>query len=258
MIKPLLALTLCLIFPAITQAGNITLNAKDRVEYHQKEQKLVAKGNAVATKENMSIRADTLIGFYNPKTKNKISRVEAHNNVVMKTPQAQAFGNNMVYDVNKDSAVLKGNPAKVTTSNTTITAKGSITYYQSEQKAVAIDDVIVIDTQGNQGNQVHADLMIAYFTKDKSGKMILKNIDIEKNVKITSRDAVVTALKGKYNALEGKVYLFDDIVITQQGNVLKGSKAETDLKTGISKILSGSTSGRVSGVFKEKSKKETK
>ena len=65
----------------------------------------------------------------------------------------------------------------------------------------------------------------------------------------------MTALRGTYLAQAGKINLFDDVVINQNGNILKGSRAETDLNTGISKILSGSSSkGRVSGVFKEKKK----
>ena len=96
--------------------------------------------------------------------------------------------------------------------------------------------------------------MTAYFTKDANDKMILNKIDIEQNVKITSQDTVVTALRGTYYAIDGKIKLFDDVVINQNGNILNGSTAETDLNSGISKILSGAKSGRVSGVFKEKKK----
>ena len=58
---------------SVAAAGDITLNADNRVEYHQKEQKLVAVGNAVASKDDLSIKAQTIIGYYNPKIKNKIS-----------------------------------------------------------------------------------------------------------------------------------------------------------------------------------------
>ena len=94
--------------------------------------------------------------------------------------------------------------------------------------------------------------MTAWFTKDKNGKLILDNVDIEKNAKIVTPDGTVTAKKGNYNAITGIIKLFDDIEISQNGNVLRGSKAETNLNTGISKILSGTK--RVSGVFKEKKK----
>lgn len=253
MFARLLTFILCFLISLPSFAGDITLDADEQVEYHQKEQKLVAKGNAKATKDNLSIHADTLIGYYNPQSKNKISRIEAHQNVKMITPDANAFGDKMIYDVKDDTATLTGNPAQIKNADFNITSEGPIIYYQSQQKAVAQKNVKAID---NKGNHVYADLMTAWFVKDENNKLILDKIDIEQNVKITSKDATVTALKGTYHARLGKIFLYDDIVINQQGNILKGSKAETDLNTSISKILSGEKSGRVSGVFKEKKKKE--
>lgn len=235
------------------QAGNITLNADNQVEYYQKEQKLVASGNAVASKDNMTIKADKLIGFYAPASPNKISRIEALKNVELTTAETKAFGTSLIYSVDTDSAILKGAPARIKTPDADITADGGITYYQSEQKAIAVDNVLAIDTKGNK---VRADMMTAWFVKDSNGKMVLDKIDIEKNLKITAEQAEITAVKGSYFARTGKIKLFEDITINQNGNILKGDTAETDLNTGISKILSGGKTGRVSGVFKEKKKKD--
>lgn len=253
MLNKLFILSFCLLMATPVFADDITLDADDRVEYHQKEQKLVAKGNAKATKKDLSINADTLIGYYSPKSKNKISRIEAHGKVEMKTPDTQAFGDKMIYDIKDDTAVLTGTPAKIKSPEFTITSKGPITYYQSQQKAVAKDTIEAID---NQNNHVFADLMTAWFTKDKKGELVLDRIEIEQNVKIISKDTTVTALRGTYNALLGKIYLYDDVTINQNGNILKGSRAETDLNTSISKIISDGQKGRVSGVFKEKKKKK--
>ena len=85
----------CLFSYSSVYAGDIILNAEKNVEYHQKEQKLVANGNAIATKDDMSIKADTLIGFYAPKSKSKISRMEAHGNIHMKSPETEAWGDHM-------------------------------------------------------------------------------------------------------------------------------------------------------------------
>ena len=251
MLKKLLTFSLCLLTATTSFAGDITLDADEQVEYHQKEQKLVAKGNAKATKENFSINADTLIGYYNPKIKNKISRIEAIKNVKMTTPDAIITGDNMTYDVNEDSATLIGAPAQIKNTDFTITSKGPITYYQSQQKAIAKDNIEAID---KQGNRVYADLMTAWFTKDENNKLILDKIDIEQNVKIINKDATVTALKGTYHARLGKIFLYENVVIKQQENILKGALAETDLNTSISKLISNEKSGRVHGVFKEKKK----
>ena len=251
MIKKLLTFSLCLLTATTSFAGDITLDADEHVEYHQKEQKLIAKGNAKASKENLNISADTLIGYYNQQNKNKISRIEAHKNVKMTTPDATITGNEMIYDIKNDAATLTGTPAKIKNTDFTITSDGPIIYYQTLQKATAENNVKAID---KQGNHVYADLMTAWFTKDEKGSLVLDKIDIEKNIKIISKDATVTALKGTYHARLGKIFLYENVIINQQGNILKGDKAETDLNTSISKLLANEKSGRVKGVFKEKKK----
>ena len=78
----------------------------------------------------MDIKADKLIGHYKERAKNakgKISRVEAIGNVKMHSPKADAFGNNLDYNLDKEIAILTGEPAKIKTETETITAKESIT-----------------------------------------------------------------------------------------------------------------------------------
>ena len=254
MLIKLFIIVICLNISSLAQAQDIKLDADKRVEYHQKEQKLVAIGNATASKENMSIKADTLIGYYSPTAKNKISRIEAIKSVTMTSDQTQAFGDSMIYDVSSDTATLKGKPAKIKTPDAQITSDGDIVFYQSEQKAIAKNNVKAID---HQGNLVNSDEMIAYFKKDENNKLILDYIDINDIIKIKTQDADITAKRGTYYANEGKIKLFEDVTITQKGNILRGNMAETDLNTGISKILSGKTN-RVSGIFKETKKTKEK
>lgn len=235
-------------------AGDIKLNADKQVEYHQKEQKLIAVGNAIATKDSMSIRAERLIGYYSPESKNKISRIEAHDKVVLTSDQTQASGNKLIYDIKSDSATLSGTPARIKNPDAELTSNGTITFWLTAQKAVSDNPVTAID---KQGNIIHADHMTAYFSKDSAGKLSLDKIDISGNVKINANETEITANSGTYYAIDGKIKLFENIVINQKDNILRGSQAETDLNTGISKILSGNT-GRVSGVFKETKKEKNK
>ena len=249
---PFTLLMIMLISPAL--AEDIKLNANDRVEYHQHEQKLVAIGNAVASKGNMSIKAHKLVGFYNAKNKNKISRVEAHQNVIMSSDQIKAWGDDMIYDVKADSAVLTGKPARIKTPDGEITSSGPITYWQSKRQALAQNNVIVTD---KRGNKIFSDKMTAYFIKDKVEKLVIDKVDIAGNIKIVTKDGEITADSGTYFANNKIVKLFNNITINQKGNILKGDVAETDLNTGISKILSNKK-GRVSGVFKETKKEKSK
>ena len=58
------AACLLAVFTMPARAEKINLVADDRVEWHQNEQKMFAVGNAVASKQDMSVRADTITAFY--------------------------------------------------------------------------------------------------------------------------------------------------------------------------------------------------
>lgn len=248
------ALFMILLSASAVHSADIHITAEERVEWHQKAQKTVAIGNAVASKEDLTVKADVLTGYYGnagANAKGSISRVTAEGNVRMSSARAKAFGDNLDYDLAKDEAVLTGRPAKIDTGTETITAKDSITYYPKQQKAIALGNVAAVD---KDKNTLYADRMVAYFEKsgEKSQNMTLSKVDVFDNVKIVTKDAVVTADKGTYLPQNGLIKLFDNITINQQGNILRGDKAETDLNSGISKLISASPKKRVHGVFKEK------
>lgn len=249
-------LTLILTFMCSSvQAADVNITADEKVEWHQKEQKIVAIGNAIATKDDMSIHADRLSGYYadrtkTPKGKSSITKVEARGNVKLRSSNADAFGHSMDYDLVQDVAILKGTPAKIKTDNETITAEDNITYYPAQQKAVAFGNVTAVD---KDQNKLYSDKMVAFFKNGaKGGSLTLDKVEIYDNVKIVTKDTNVTAKRGVYYPELGKVKLFEDIVINQDGNILRGDQAETDLKSGVSKLISTKKSGRVKGVFKEK------
>ncbi len=240
-------------FPAF--AEDIDITADKQVEWHQNEQRMVAVGNAVASKKDMSIKADTLSADYakNAAGKTEVTEIHASGNVVMASKDTKAFGSTLDYKISEDAAILKGMPAKIKTPNEEISAVQSITYYPSAQKAIALGDVEAID---KDNNKLYADIMTAYFEKDEKGQLQMQRVEADGNVKIVTKDATVTALKGIYKPQEAVIKLLDNVVISQDGNILKGDEAETNLNTGISRLLSQKKNGRVSGVFKEKSKEK--
>lgn len=235
-------------------AEDINITADNKVEFHQKSQKIVATGNAFASKGKMSIKSDTLTGYYKEKSNNskgQIKRIVAHGNVIMHSPKADASGNQLDYDIEQDKAVLTGTPSLIKTDKETISAQNNITYYPSEQKAIAIGNVEATD---QQNNKIFSDKMIAYFEKDPNNKdgITLNKVEIFGNIKIITPDAEVSAEKGTYSPKKGLIKLFNNVIINQQGNILKGDKAETNLNTGISKLIAKDGKSRVKGVFKEK------
>ena len=89
---------LALLIAAPAAAEEVHLTADERVEWHQNEQKMVAVGNAVATKQDMNIRADRMTAFYETskkggeKARSNFRDVHAVGGVVWPSPNAKAYG----------------------------------------------------------------------------------------------------------------------------------------------------------------------
>ncbi len=252
-----LAYTILILLGSVlnAQAQYITLDADKEVVWDSQAQKMSAIGNAVATKGDMKVKAARMEAYYaknNTTGKNTITEVHAYDNVVMTSPKANAYGDTLDYDLIKDEIILKGQPAKLKTETEEITAENNISYYPNQQKAIALGNVQATD---QEKNKIFSQKMIAFFKKDAGGQMVMDKVEIYDNVKIVTKDAVVTADKGLYLPKTAVVKLFDNVLIDQQGNKLKGDFAETNLNTGKSRIIAGQTSqGRVSGIFREKKK----
>lgn len=228
-------------------AYDITITADKQVEIYQNEQKAVAIGNAVAVKPGMTVKGEILTAWFSKSNQGKtsITDMEARQKVSLHLPKADAFGDLMEYHVKDDYMVLTGKPARIKNDRATITATENITYYPGQEKAVAKGNVIA----DNGKNKVYSDIMEAFFQKDKEGTPVLQRVEIPKNARIVTKDGEVTAKTGVYYPEQGLVKLYENVVINQNGNILRGDRAETDLNTGISKVLSGKS--RVSGIWYE-------
>lgn len=130
----------------------------------------------------------------------------------------------------------------------TFDADNRIEIHQNENIVIAYGNAKV----QKDGKAIIADKITSFYAKDANNKIAVDKIIAEGNVKITTQEATVTADKGEYILKEDIVKLYNNVTISQDGNNVKGDYAETNLKTGISKLISNKSGGRVSGVFKEK------
>lgn len=87
-----------------------TVTARDHIDYFQQEKMAVAVGDAVAKRDDRTIRADTLTArFAEDKSgKQQLTRVDADGNVVVTTPNEIARSRQAVYTVATETAVLSG------------------------------------------------------------------------------------------------------------------------------------------------------
>ena len=87
-----------------------TITARDSLEYWETKKVAVARGNAVAVRDDKRIRADVLSAYFEPDSNGKLNleRIDAQGNVEVATPTEFATGNQGVYFVPQEIATLTG------------------------------------------------------------------------------------------------------------------------------------------------------
>lgn len=91
-----------------TETDRIT--ARDSLEYWEKRNLAVARGNAIAERGQNKLRADVLTAHFrkDAKGKSRVSKVDAFDNIVITTPDEIVRSNRGVYDVETGIAKLTG------------------------------------------------------------------------------------------------------------------------------------------------------
>lgn len=126
--------------------------------------------------------------------------------------------------------------------------------FQADKRAIFSGDVIA-----KQGTMtVKADKMTVYYAAKNSDKTsnpgiseAISKIELDGNVFLSTPAESARAKKGFYDTKSNFVSLSGDVILTREGNILKGSKLDFDVNSGHSKLVSDSTGqgGRVSGLF---------
>ena len=91
-----------------TETDRIT--ARDSLEYWEKKNLAVARGNAIATRGVNKLRADVLTAHFvqNADGKSKVKQLDAFDNIVITTPEEVVRSSRAVYDVETGIATLTG------------------------------------------------------------------------------------------------------------------------------------------------------
>jgi lipopolysaccharide export system protein LptA len=265
----------------LTHGGPITITSTDGIEWRQQEREVIARGNAKAVRQNVTVTADRLIAFYRPKAGaspqppaqtvsaadpdaggNEIYRVEALDHVRIFTPTDEVLGDRAVYDMDQAVLVVTGHALRMTTPNDVLTARDTMEYWSQKHMAVARGDAVVVT---NDGRRLSADTLVAY-TRDApaptgqptpaqqqnnqdslatSGK--LEKVDAFGNVVVRTISDTGFGDRAVYVPDTGIARLAGKVRITRGQNQLDGSEAEVNMKTGIAHLLSGSNE-RVHGL----------
>lgn len=205
---------------AADQKLPLEITADKALEWNQTDKTYVARGKAVATQGELSVRADTLTATYAGANGNTsdIILLNADGNVTLTSGANVATGDKAVYDLVTGQAVLSGTRPKIV----------------QEGKNTLEADKVTVWTKNN----------------------VLDHAEADGNVVIVSSEQKATGNKATYNAVTNTAELIGQVKVTQGPNILEGDKAEMDLTTHVSKMVSADSSKRVKGVFFTNTKKK--
>ncbi|MFT8242610.1 LptA/OstA family protein [Roseomonas sp. BN140053] len=166
----------------MTQGGPVEVTSTNGIEWRQGEQVVIARGNARAIRDGVTLEADRLIARYRnrggqaapaapaasgapaaadtPLSGGEIWRMEAEGSVRISTATDRAQGDRAVYDMDQAVMVLTGRDLKLTTPQDTITARDSLEYWSGRRMAVARGAAAVV-TEDNR--RINADTLVGYF-----------------------------------------------------------------------------------------------
>ena len=261
----------------LTQGGPIEITSTDGIEWRQAEQVVIARGNARAVRDGVTVDAARLIARYRPRagagqpaagespvSGSELWRLEAEGNVRIASATERAQGERAVYDMDQAVMVLSGGALRLETPDQVITARDSLEYYPQRRMAVARGGALVVTTDDRR---VAADTLVAYFVEAPppgatpaaapanpppqptarpgipglpgagEGSRI-ERVEAFGNVEIRTPEEVVRGERGVYSPQTGLARLVGGVRITRGDNQLNGTEAIVNLRTGISRLVS--------------------
>lgn len=226
----------------------IEISAGQALEWRQKDQQYVARGDVIITQGDLTVKADTVVADYREgkTSSNEIWKLTATDNVTISDAENTITGDEGIYLVEEQKANVTGNDLKLTSPDQVITATEKMEYDAIKGTAAAIGNAKVVQGQ----DTLQSSRLNVYFEKDENGKNVLNKIDAIGGVKLTTPMETLTGDKGTYHAKKNTARVNGNVKIVRGPNTLEGTRAEVDLTTKISKIFGNEkTGGRVKGVF---------
>lgn len=286
--KPIFALISVLALPSalpaaaqnidMTQGGPVDITSNDGIEWRQEQRVVIARGNARAIRDGVTVDAARLLARYRPQAGtqpaaapgaadsplsggNEIWRLEAEGNVLITTATDVATGDRGVYDMDQAVLVLTGRQLTLTTPNQHIVARDSLEYWSQRRMAVARGNA-VLTTKDNR--YVGADTLVSYLTPEGTpapvrsatpgaaapppGSGRIDRVELFGNVEIRTETEVVRGDRGVYSAETGLARILGNVRITRGDNQVNGTEALVNFNTGISRLVNA-PGARVRGLI---------
>jgi len=236
----------------LTQGGPVDITATDGIEWRQQQQVVIARGNARAIRDNVTVDASRLLARYRPAGgarapaaatsgatpgaapgaapgetplggANEIWRLEAEGDVRIFTATDTATGDRAVYDIDQAVLVLTGRELTLTTPQQRITSRDSLEYWSQRRFAVARGNALVV-TQ--DGRRISADTLVAHLLPEGAPQPVQAR---------PGAQAASAAPPGQ-GRIE-RVELFGNVEVRTEGEVVRGDRGVYSAATGMARIL---------------------
>lgn len=224
------------------------INADQAIEWHQDVKAYVARGNASAKRGDTTLHGDVLTAYYREVAGkgNEVFQIVSEGKVRVIGPTQQVYGDHLVYDMDKQVAVVTGRDLKLVTAQDVVTARDALEYYDAQGLAVARGEAVAVRAD----RRLRADVLIGQFAKGPDGKSEMNRIDGTGNVVVTTATDVARSDKLVYSVPDNTAVLLGSVRITRGENQLNGDAAEMNMATKINRVIAGpATGGRVKGLL---------
>jgi lipopolysaccharide export system protein LptA len=236
----------------LSHGGPVTITSRDGIDWQQQTQVVIARGDARAVRDNVTVTADRLIAHYRrkanaagatatpasaPKTtaagatpigpddsngSTEVYRLEAEGNVRIFTATDLAEGDHATYDMDQAVLVLTGRHLKLTRPAEVITARDSLEYWAQAHRAVARGDAVVVTSDGRR---LAADILVAYTAPPTSSPA----------TPVAAKTAATDDPLGASGRIE-KVEAFGNVSVRTQTDTVTGERGVYVPETGIARL----------------------
>ncbi len=222
----------------------LTVEADDSLEWNQTEGFYKANGNAVAVQGEQKLQGDILIAYYTPKGSSRdFNRILAEGNVSFKDGGISGTGATADYDLANRYYILSGPNASIAGPDGQADAEKQIDFERNAAKIYLQDDARIILSDGRK---LFGDSITVFLDDKENVSRVIANGDV---AVIQKPGSSATGDEADYDHKANITILTGNVTLIDGENKLFGDVAEIDFSTGISKIISSSLVGRVSGQF---------
>jgi len=229
---------------SFSDGGPLEITAQEGIEWQRDQQVYLARGNAVARRGDLTVRAGVLAAHYRRAAdgQERIVRVEAIGNVEIETGGDRVFGDRAVYYVEERVLRITGDDLRLDTENERVTARDSLEYFErAEGGPMAVARGAAVLQRLDGVDRLEGEVVTARFESGSDGpsRATLREVEAEGDVRVSGDNVFASGERGLYYAEDQRAILDGDVKVTRGESQLNGARAEVDLRTGVSRLLAG-------------------